>query len=72
MNELTAKRIPVETRLRKLFPDQTGRTRETIVEAADTIESLRAQVAALTLERDELQILADKFADKAGYFREAK
>ena len=47
MNEPTVKKIPVENRLRKLFPDQTGRTRETIVEAADTIDILKADVALL-------------------------
>jgi chromosome segregation ATPase len=47
MSEPTVKKIPVETRLRKLFPAQNGRTRETIVEAADEIEGLKEKCARL-------------------------
>ena len=55
MSEPTVEKIPVENRLRKLFPAQVGRTRETIVEAADTIEQLRAENARLKMDKEKIR-----------------
>ena len=55
MSEPTVEKIPVENRLRKLFPAQVGRTRETIVEAADTIEALRAENARFKKALQKIQ-----------------